>query len=77
MSSGLKSTEFYLTISSLIVGLLTMTGLLSPEKSGEVTELIVQAIGGIVALGTLISYILSRTQLKETQMKLEAQKLQG
>lgn len=64
MKSGFKTSEFYLTIGNMIAGLLVMSGLLLPERLSETGELIAQAVGAIVALGTLITYILSRTEIK-------------
>lgn len=69
MKIGVKSSEFFVTLGSLIVSLLVMSGLIAPERSSEVQEVIVQAIGGIVALGTIVSYIYSRTVLKQEEMK--------
>jgi NhaP-type Na+/H+ or K+/H+ antiporter len=72
MKTGLKTSEFYVTLVSMLVSLLVMTGVLEPDKASEISELIVQAIGGIVALGTVIGYLLSRTELKKEEMRLQA-----
>lgn len=69
MSSGFKTTEFYLVFGNIIAGLLVMTGVLLPERSSEIGELIAQAIGGIVSLGALVFYIISRTELKKKQIE--------
>lgn len=69
MKSGIKSSEFYVTLGSTIVSLLVMSGVLSAEQSSETAELIAQAIAGIVALGTIVSYIYSRTALKAKEME--------
>ena len=69
MKSGLKSTEFYVTLVSTIVSLLVMAGLVQPTEADQVTELVVQAIGGIVALGSIIAYIYSRTVIKQEEIR--------
>jgi len=71
MQPGLKTSEFYVTLGSMIASLLVMSGLIAPEKTGEVQEVIVQAIGGLVALGTVVAYIYSRTTLKRTELETQ------
>ena len=70
MKTGLKSSEFYVTLVSMVVSLLVMSGVLEPSEANQLSELVVQAIGGVVALGSVISYILSRTELKKEEMRL-------
>lgn len=69
MKSGIKSSEFYMSLAALVTGLLVMGGYLVPERQTEVTELVSQAIGGAVALFSLINYTLSRTELKKSFSK--------
>jgi hypothetical protein len=66
MKPGYQTSEFWVTLGGTIVSLLVMAGFLEPSKSGEIAALVTQAIGGIVALGSIISYVLSRTELKKT-----------
>ena len=70
--SGIKTSEFYVTLVSTLVSLLVMTGVIEPSYANQLTDLVVQAIGGVVALGTVIAYILSRTELKKEEMRLQA-----
>lgn len=69
-----KSGEFYLVFVTSIVSMLVLTGVIPSEKADEIQSLLVQAIGGIVALGTVIGYLLARTELKKKQMELSAVK---
>jgi hypothetical protein len=71
MKAGYKTTEFYLTLVTTVVSLLVMAGILSPTEASEIAELAVQAISGIVALGVLIGYFFSRTEVKKKQIELE------
>lgn len=64
MKSGVKTSEFYLVLGNMIAGLMVMTGFLLPERLDEVGTLVSQAIGAIVALGSLVGYIVSRTEYK-------------
>lgn len=72
MKSGLKTSEFYVTLVSTIVSLLVMAGVVEPAYQSELTDLVVQAVGGIVALGSVIAYLLSRTELKKEELRLQA-----
>jgi len=69
IKSGAKTSEFYLTLVSLIVSLLVMAGVIEPSRASEATELITQVIGGIVAAITIVSWIIARTDLKKTQLE--------
>ena len=72
MKSGFKTSEFYVTLVSTLVSLLVMAGVVEPSYQSELTDLVVQAIGGIVALGSVLGYLLSRTELKKEEMRLQA-----
>lgn len=73
MKDGIKSTEFYVTLGNMVAGILVMLGILAPGEQADMGELIAMAIGGIVAVASLITYIISRTDLKKTQYVLEKQ----
>lgn len=72
MKSGLKTSEFYVTLVSTVVSLLVMAGVVEPSYQNQLTDLVVQAVGGIVALGSVIAYILSRTEIKKEELRLQA-----
>lgn len=72
MKSGLKTSEFYVTLVSTVVSLLVMAGVVEPAYQNELTDLVVQAVGGVVALGSVIAYLLSRTELKREELRLQA-----
>lgn len=73
MKKGFTTSEFYVTLASTVVSLLVMAGVIEPANASQLTDLVVQAIGGIVALGSVIAYILSRTELKKTDLQVKAQ----
>ena len=68
---GYKSMEVWNSIVATAVALLVMAGVIEPARQNEVTELIVQAVGGVVALGSVLGLLLARTELKKTQMQLK------
>jgi hypothetical protein len=58
------------TLATTITYILVATGVVGSDKAGDVGELMLQAITGIVALGTIISLHLSRTEIKKKQMDI-------
>ncbi len=68
MKAGYKTSEFYVTIVSLVVGLGVTSGLIVPEQAQKLNDSLVQIIGLLITLGPVITYILSRTYLKKQEI---------
>ena len=73
VESGFKSSEFYLTLAPIIVSMLVLMGVVGETESSQIVELVKNSIAGIVAIAGIISYILSRTQLKQTAIERSTQ----
>lgn len=70
LKPGIKTSEGWGTIVATVVSLLVMAGVLKPEDSSLITDLATQAVGGIVALGVLATYILARVDLKKKALEV-------
>jgi hypothetical protein len=68
MKAGYQTTEFWLTLTSQLLGLLTLFHVISPQDSGTLTTAVangITAIFTIVACARVVlGYIESRTNLK-------------
>ncbi len=71
---GVKTTEFYLTIASSIVGLLVTLGYLSPQQGDELVKAIVAIIGGVLTISSVLLYLYGRFKLKQIDTKSSASK---
>lgn len=67
--NGLHSTEFYLGLVTQLIGVLSLTGVISPEGASVVEKLATQVVGLLVALVGAYSYMRSRTEVKTTQIE--------
>lgn len=63
-TAGIYTSEFYLTLIKVIVGMLVIGGVIAPQHQTAVTVAITTIVGGLIALVPAISYILGRTWLK-------------
>jgi len=71
MKSGWKTTEFWLTIASAVIGLLAVFGLITPEQASASTEQLVKIIGVIVPAIAAAGYSASRGQAKKNAPQQE------
>ena len=60
MKPGWKTTEFWLTLITQILGLLQLTGVIKPEEAGPLSQGTGQIIGGLMTVGPAIGYAVSR-----------------
>lgn len=65
MKEGKKTTEFYLTIAVSALGILTATGLITPEQSSTLTTSLTQIVGAVVAGFASFGYSISRGMAKK------------
>ena len=77
MKEGLKTSENLYPLASTIAYLLVLTGVIPNDYASEMSELIIQAIAGIVALGSIAMYIISRTELKKKEIEVKKQEIVG
>jgi len=64
MKEGYKTTEFWVTLVTSIVGLLVLLGIITPDKSTEIVTLTQQIIASVMIIVPQIGYILSRGKAK-------------
>ena len=65
MKSGYKTTEFWVTLASLVCGILVTVGVLTPEQQSSIVGAISKIAGGIISIIPTIAYIWSRTKIKQ------------
>lgn len=63
---GYKTTEFWLTLLTQAVGILTMTGVIKPEAASTYLQGGEQLIGGLMTVIPQIAYAFSRGKAKTT-----------
>jgi len=67
MKPGWKTTEFWVTMATSVLGLLALTGTLTPEKSSELTKQLLPIIGVLVPAIVGAGYSVSRGTAKRNQ----------
>ena len=70
VKTGFQSSEFYVTIATTIIGVLSMAGLIEPGQHNQLVQTVSQIIGGIMTLVPAIVYIWQRTWLKSRSMPI-------
>lgn len=71
LKPGYKTTEFYQSIAYGIVGTLLLLGIVPVSDTQEIQEYIIQVIGGLMSLISLVNYTTGRLQLKSEALKLQ------
>jgi hypothetical protein len=73
MQKGYKTSEFWVTIGTVVAGLLVATGRLSPENQDATAQAICQCIecvvGCVTALASVWKYTHSRQIIKSSKEK--------
>jgi len=69
MKPGFKTSEFWLTVIAQLLGVLALTGVVTPEQVTEFNKLAVQVIGGCIQLVTLVAYIMGRSKVKTSAVE--------
>ena len=64
LKPGYQSTEFYVTLISQAIGILSLTGAVIPNQVGELTKAVITIIGAIISIVPAVVYIFNRTWLK-------------
>ncbi len=65
---GVKSSEFYVTMASSLVGLGVMLGYIPENQADAFVDAVVAVIGGLMVIVPTVVYIASRLRLKQTQV---------
>lgn len=65
VKAGYKSTEFWVAIAGKVIGILAITGVISPEQADPLTQAVVQ-LGGVAAvIASVFGYNISRGNAKK------------
>lgn len=67
MKSGVKTSEFWVSVIISILGVLVALGVITPEQQGTLSESIQQIAGAIMAAAPIVGYALSRGAAKKNQ----------
>lgn len=70
---GYKTTEFYLSAASMIIGVLLMLGLIKPQQAQALNDQVPTIMGAILTLVMAASYVLTRFGLKRTAVLAPAE----
>lgn len=65
VKSGFKTTEFWLTLVPLFLGVLAVFGVFTPTETTQMNAGLTQIIGGIFAVLPVIGYTISRGEVKK------------
>lgn len=70
MQKGYQTSEFYITIITMVVGILVSAGVVVPSHANELITAITTLVGGVVTLVPVIVYIINRTWLKSKALNI-------
>jgi hypothetical protein len=70
MKPAWQTIEFWVTIITNLVGLLALTGYITPEQSGELTKSLTAIAGALLSLGVSFGFIKARMQLRVAMMNV-------
>ena len=71
IKSGYMSSEFWISILGNIIGLLVITGIITPANGTEYTKELSIIIGAVINLITTLGYTASRTTIKINSIKAQ------
>lgn len=66
MIAGVRTSSFWISAVSSVVGLLVLSGVMTSEEGDSLSKAIQAAAGAIVSIATTLGYIVTRTQLKQS-----------
>ena len=69
MKPGVKTSEFYVTMLPVVIAGLVYSGIIPESDTDTIVSLAKDVIAGVVALFSIVSYILSRSHLKREILK--------
>lgn len=71
IKSGVQTSEFWVTLITSIIGLLVMTGIVSPNESNNLVQSLTAIVGGIIMIAPAVTYIFGRTWLKRKALSTQ------
>ena len=69
ITPGNQTSEFYVTLITMVVGILVSKGVIEPSQASILTQQFVVIVGGIMTIVPAIIYIINRTWLKSKVLK--------
>ena len=66
MIAGCKTSSFWISAVSSVVGLLVLSGVMTSEEGDSLSKAIQAAAGAVVSIATTLGYIITRLQLKQS-----------
>lgn len=66
MKAGWKTTEFWASISTALIGVLVLFGFFTQADAGEFVNGVNNIVGGVMSIAPIIGYSLSRGRAKAT-----------
>lgn len=72
LRNGVQTSEFWVTLLPTVVAGLVITGVISESDTNYIVEMAKDIVAGIVALASIITYIVSRSNLKREIVRLSA-----
>jgi len=64
IKSGYKTTEFWVALASAIFGILTTTGVFTPQQASDLTAAVGKFSGAIITAVSTAAYAVSRAKTK-------------
>lgn len=69
INNGIKTSEFWVTLLPTVIAMLVVTGVIDPGDTDMTMSLAKDAVAGIVALVSIVTYIVNRSNLKKEIVK--------
>ena len=66
MKMGVATSEFWLSLITGIVGVLTASGVVSSDEADHLTKAVQALVGAAITIASSLGYIITRTQLKQS-----------
>jgi hypothetical protein len=64
IKSGYKTTEFWVALASAVFGILTTTGVFTPDQASDLTAAVGKFSGAIITAISTAAYAVSRAKTK-------------
>ena len=75
MKTGIKTSEFWMTLIPQVITVLVVLGVMPAEDIDYITKAVAGIITGIVSVISLVAYVRSRTELKAQALRIEDTKV--
>ena len=72
MNSGWQTSEFWVSTMTSIFGMLVLMGKLTQTEADTLTKAITAAAGAVVTIASMLGYIITRIQLKQSVVEATA-----